>query len=71
MIPGTHVCPGGWTSEYKGYLMAEYYDRAHPTEYVCVDGTPEALPGGHTNVDGGLFYYVRTQCGALDYTPII
>ena len=25
MIPGRNACPAGWTREYKGYLMAEYY----------------------------------------------
>ena len=69
MIPGTHVCPGGWTSEYKGYLMATYHGHSHPTEYVCVDRTPEAVPGGHANINGALFFYVKTQCGALTCPP--
>ena len=25
MLPGRNVCPAGWTREYKGYLMADYF----------------------------------------------
>ena len=28
-IPGKMKCPNGWTKEYSGFLMADYYD--HPS----------------------------------------
>ena len=48
MIPGTDQCPGGWTSEYTGWLMSEHYTHKGHTMYVCVDKDAQALPGlGH------------------------
>jgi len=29
MVPPKYTCPTGWTSEYYGYLMAEYYADNH------------------------------------------
>ena len=37
MIPGTDQCPGGWTSEYTGWLMSEHHNHRGRTMYVCVD----------------------------------
>ncbi|XP_078698445.1 uncharacterized protein LOC144925972 isoform X3 [Branchiostoma floridae x Branchiostoma belcheri] len=65
MIPARNTCYSGWTREYHGYLMAEYYNHNSPKEYVCVDEQPEAVPGGHANHDGALFYPVEARCGSL------
>jgi len=59
MIPGTHVCPSGWIQEYQGYLMSQYYDY-YRTEFICVDGSPEAVDGGSSGTNGALLYHVRT-----------
>ncbi|KAI8520765.1 hypothetical protein Bbelb_005190 [Branchiostoma belcheri] len=64
MIPARLSCPSGWTREYNGYLMTEYY--AHKrSEFVCMDGEPETRPGGHVNHNGALFYPVEANCGSL------
>ena len=68
MIPGTQVCPPGWTQEYKGHLMSNKYSYQR-TEYVCVDESPEVIPGGGANQNGALFYYVRAYCGSLQCPP--
>ena len=64
MIPGKLSCPGGWTREYSGYLMAEYY-KYHRTTYVCVDKAPEVVQGGKANLNGVLFYNTEAHCGSL------
>ncbi|XP_078698972.1 uncharacterized protein LOC144926242 [Branchiostoma floridae x Branchiostoma belcheri] len=65
MIPARNTCYSGWTREYRGYLMASHYSHAGSKEYVCVDEQPEAVPGGHANHDGALFYPVEARCGSL------
>ena len=35
MVPGRLTCPGGWTKEYSGYLMAQRYLHKGRTTYVC------------------------------------
>ncbi|XP_019639248.1 PREDICTED: uncharacterized protein LOC109481186 [Branchiostoma belcheri] len=64
MIPARLSCPSGWTREYRGYLMTSYYNQ-YRTEFVCMDGEPEARPGGHINHNGALFYPVEANCGSL------
>ncbi|XP_078618256.1 uncharacterized protein LOC144885916 isoform X2 [Branchiostoma floridae x Branchiostoma japonicum] len=64
MIPARLSCPGGWTREYKGYLMAENYNN-NRSEFVCMDGEPETRPGGHVDHNGALFYPVEASCGSL------
>ena len=70
MIPGRNVCPKGWTREYKGYLMAEYYGH-YRTMYTCVDENPDYTRGTHANLDGALFYFVEGRCGSLPCKPYI
>ena len=63
MIPGETTCPLMWTKEYVGYLMASYRDHKRNAVYECVDKNSEAVPGGHANIDGALFYHVGAVCG--------
>ncbi|CAH1228029.1 COL6A5 [Branchiostoma lanceolatum] len=65
MIPARNTCYSGWTREYHGYLMAEFYNHPGAKEYVCVDEQPEAVPGGHANHNGALFFPVEARCGSL------
>ncbi|CAH1228032.1 COL6A6 [Branchiostoma lanceolatum] len=65
MIPARNTCYSGWTQEYHGYLMAEYYNHAGAKEYVCVDEQPETVPGGHASHNGALLYPVEARCGSL------
>ncbi|XP_078703897.1 uncharacterized protein LOC144928973 [Branchiostoma floridae x Branchiostoma belcheri] len=70
MIPARKTCPEGWTREYGGYLMAGHYTH-HPTEFVCMDGEPEVLPGGDKDQNGALFYPVEARCGSLPCPPYV
>ena len=70
MIPGTNVCPIGWTREYKGYLMSEYHDH-YRTMYTCVDENPDYVPGSHADREGALFYFVEGECGSLPCKPYV
>ncbi|KAI8520392.1 hypothetical protein Bbelb_001460 [Branchiostoma belcheri] len=65
MIPARNTCYSGWTREYHGYLMAQYYNHNSPKEYVCVDEQPEVMQGGHADQNGALFYPVEARCGSL------
>ncbi|XP_078703910.1 uncharacterized protein LOC144928979 [Branchiostoma floridae x Branchiostoma belcheri] len=57
MIPARKTCPEGWTH--------------HRTEFVCMDGEPEVLPGGEGNDNGALFYPVEARCGSLPCPPYV
>ncbi|XP_028398310.1 short-chain collagen C4-like [Dendronephthya gigantea] len=72
MIPARNVCPSGWTMEYKGYLMAEHHNNGKGrTQYICVDGKPEATIGSHVNKDGALLYFVESTCGSIPCPPYV
>ncbi|XP_070182324.1 short-chain collagen C4-like [Littorina saxatilis] len=68
MVPARITCPKGWTVQYSGHLVSEYYGRAG-TEYLCLDGSPEVEEGGEANKDGFLLYLVLTKCGSLPCPP--
>ena len=68
MIPAHTSCPTGWTREYHGYLVSEYY-KAHRTMFVCVDIAMEPVPGSQADVRGGHFYFVEANCGGLPCPP--
>ncbi|KAI8494277.1 hypothetical protein Bbelb_280370 [Branchiostoma belcheri] len=70
MIPARKTCPEGWTREYGGYLMTGH-NTYFRTEFVCMDGEPEVLPGGERNEDGALFYIVEARCGSLPCPPYV
>ena len=63
MIPGRTSCPTGYTLEYNGYIMANYYQRQRSI-FVCVDAAPE-LAGSSANNDGTLWYPTEIECGSL------
>ena len=71
MVPATHTCPPGWTTQYTGHLVAGYYNHKAATEYVCLDGTPEDAVGGHQDQNGNLFFYTVTRCGSLPCPPFV
>ncbi|XP_078581552.1 uncharacterized protein LOC144864975 [Branchiostoma floridae x Branchiostoma japonicum] len=71
MIPARKLCPQGWTREYHGYLMAGYHGHSSRTEFVCMDGEAEALPGGEGDENGALFYPVEARCGSLPCPPYV
>ena len=61
MIPGIDRCPGGWTSEYTGWLMSERHNHKR-TMYVCVDKDAQALPGLRADNDDTLLYHTSVNC---------
>ncbi|XP_036366812.1 uncharacterized protein LOC118767013 [Octopus sinensis] len=71
MLPARTKCYPGWTIEYSGYLMTEYYKHKGRHEYVCVDYAPEADPAGYRNEDGALLYFVQAACGSLPCPPYV
>ena len=62
MIPGTDLCPGGWTTEYTGWLMSEYYSHKGRTMYVCVDKDAQPLPGLGASDGDALMYHTTVSC---------
>ncbi|XP_029202488.2 macrophage scavenger receptor types I and II-like [Acropora millepora] len=71
MMPARNDCPSGWTEEYHGYLMTAYHGHRHSTEFICVDGNPEYVPGSKDNKDGALLYPVEGVCGSLPCRPYV
>ena len=71
MMPAKNDCPSGWTEEYHGYLMTAYHGHRHSTDFICVDGDPEYVPGSNANNDGSLLYPVEGVCGSLPCLPYV
>jgi hypothetical protein len=72
MIPARNQCYSGWYPEYAGYLMTARSDAAiGRTEFICMDGSPEAVPGGDANLNGAQFLNVEGVCGALPCPPYV
>ena len=65
MMPARNDCPSGWIKEYHGYLMTAYHNHKHSSDFICVDGDPEYVPGSHANKNGALLYAVEGDCGSL------
>ena len=71
MMPARNDCPSGWTEEYHGYLMTEYYNHKKQRDFICVDQDAEYVAGTKANKDGALLYPVQGQCGSLPCKPYI
>ena len=70
-IPARTSCPSSWTREYKGYLMADYYNHKRNAVYECVDESAESVHGSQGSINGALFYFVRTTCTGLPCPPYV
>ncbi len=68
ILPARYSCPSGWTREYYGYLMSEYYTHYRST-FECMDIDAESIPGSATNIDGDLFYFNEATCTGLPCPP--
>ena len=64
ILPAKNSCPSGWTREYYGYLMSNYYEYP-PPHYICVDYALKSITGSEANVKG--VYLGR--CGSLPCPP--
>ena len=68
MVPAKYTCPTGWTREYYGYLMGQYYN--YPGHhFTCVDVAFKSVVGSSANHDGFLLYFVEGVCGSLPCPP--
>jgi len=71
MMPARNDCPTGWTQEYHGYLMTEYYGHRKQRDFICVDEDAEYVPGSVANQNGALLYVVEGACGSLPCLPYV
>ena len=71
MMPARNDCPSGWTEEYHGYLMTERADHKHSSDFICLDGDLEYVPGSQANRNGALLYPVEGRCGSLPCLPYV
>jgi len=69
MVPGTQVCPSGWTLQYSGYIMANEYQQS-ASEFLCMDASPD-FAGSPTSLNGTLFYPTEAECGSLPCLPYV
>nr|KAG5701469.1 hypothetical protein BaRGS_000865 [Batillaria attramentaria] len=72
MVPGTNACPPGWTVEYHGFLMSDYYARTDgASEFICVDSRLESRPGTDAVQRGKILQFTITVCGSLPCGPYV
>ena len=71
MIPAKTVCPTSWTVEYVGYLMTECHTDKRNAVYECVDKDAESIYSSSGNINGALFYFVKTTCSGLPCPPYV
>ncbi|CAK8688115.1 unnamed protein product [Clavelina lepadiformis] len=71
MIPGRRTCPDGWTREYTGIIMTSYQSHAHSSPHLCIDDTPQVVPGSEAEQNGELLYVVEAQCPSLQCEPVV
>ena len=57
MMPARNDCPSGWINH------------KHSSDFICVDGDPQYVPGSHANKNGALLYAVEGNCGSLTCPP--
>ena len=65
MLPARNICPVGWNTEYKGNLVATYYNSKGKTEYVCLDERPIKAEHGQGGTEGCEMNKVIIKCGSL------
>ena len=70
IIPAKTVCPTSWTVEYVGYLMTEPHTHKRNAVYECVDKDAESIDGSSGNINGALFYFVKTTRTGLHVLPM-
>ena len=68
MMPAKYTCPKGWTTEYHGYLMAEYHSH-YRSQFSCIDKSLKTVVGSYANVAGARFFPVEGRCGSLPCPP--
>ncbi|KAL8562710.1 hypothetical protein ACOMHN_022587 [Nucella lapillus] len=69
MMPATHACPKGWTTQYTGRLASTHVSFKAASQFVCLDKDLENASSGHLNQNGNMFSYTITVCGSLPCPP--
>ena len=62
LVLGSTLCPTGWSREYYGYVMANYYSH-NKGEYVCVDVNMEKGDGSYNQNQDRLVLRAFNSCG--------
>lgn len=71
MIPGRDVCPDNWHMEYRGYVMAGSHGDKRPSQFICVDKSPQVVPNTQGAQNGGFLHMVETSCASLVCEPYV
>ena len=71
MIPGRNDCPQAWTKEYSGFIMTGGHGDKHSSESICVDDTPQVVPGTNGNQNGAYLFVSEAICTSLPCEPVI
>ena len=71
MMPARNDCPSGWTEEYHGYLMTNYYNHPNQKDFICIDKDPEYIHGSHARRGENWLYPVEGYCGSLPCLPYV
>ena len=70
---GNVTCPSGYSSDYTGYVFADYYTSYnHRNQYICVDDSPVIYDNnrGQSNDDQGFIYPAEFEaCSPFDCPP--
>ena len=70
MIPAKLTCPTNWTTEYTGYIMANYHSHIGRYLYECIDQAPESVPGlDAADSNNAHFNHVEATCNSLSCPP--
>ena len=70
MIPAKLTCPTNWTTEYTGYIMANYHSHNGRSLYECIDQAPESVPGLNAwDSNNALYRHVEATCNSLSCSP--
>ena len=51
--------------------MTAYRGHKHSSDFICVDGDPEYVPGSNANKGGALLHAVEGVCGSLRCLPYV
>lgn len=68
MVPATHTCPTGWTTQYRGHLHGQYRGY-YPSQYLCLDDKMEHNSVKAIDDDGCIFYTAAMRCISLNCPP--
>ena len=60
--PASPRCPGGWTREYRGYLMSAAANNSGRRASICVERGALAIPGSLPNINPALAYVLSAEC---------